>query len=148
MAVWTTELAPPQPAAGKLAPISRWRIHIGAHKTATTHVQEILALMRPQLVERGIDFDPQRTCARSGFAKALLERRLRRGCPCCAGRTVRRPRLADALDPLRAGPAALVLSEEKLHGRLAAGLLRADLSADRADRPPARERSGSRGGRR
>ena len=39
MAVWTTELAPPRPAAGKLAPVSHWRIHIGAHKTATTHLR-------------------------------------------------------------------------------------------------------------
>ena len=64
MAVWTTELAPPRPAAGKLAPVSHWRIHIGAHKTATTHLQQTLAAIRPRLVEQGIDPIPLGGAAR------------------------------------------------------------------------------------
>ena len=55
MAVWTTELAPPRTAEGKLPPVSHWRIHIGAHKTATTHLQQTLAAIRARLVEQGID---------------------------------------------------------------------------------------------
>ena len=76
MAVWTTELAPPRPAAGKLAPVSHWRIHIGAHKTATTHLQQTLAAIRPRLVEQGIDPIPLAALRASGFARMLIERRL------------------------------------------------------------------------
>ncbi len=69
-----------------LAPITTWRIHIGAHKTATTHVQEILTLMRPQLVARGIDFIDNHTVRRSGLAKALSERRIWTRLPVLRGR--------------------------------------------------------------
>jgi len=36
--------------------VEDWRIHIGAHKTATTHLQDTLALMKPDLAEQGIDY--------------------------------------------------------------------------------------------
>ena len=101
-----------------LAPITTWRIHIGAHKTATTHVQEILTLMRPQLVERGIDFVDNHTVRRSGLAKALFARRIATRLPVLRGRAVA-ALMAEYLDPLRAGPDApttMVLSEEKLMG--------------------------------
>jgi hypothetical protein len=98
-----------------LAPIAAWRIHIGAHKTATTHVQEILTLMRPQLVARGVDFVDNHAVRRSGLAKALLERRLATRLPGLRGRAVA-ALMAERLDPLRAGPTSFVLSEEKLMG--------------------------------
>jgi hypothetical protein len=98
-----------------LAPITSWRIHIGAHKTATTHVQEILTLMRPQLVERGVDFVDNHAVRRSGLAKALCERRLMTRLPGLRGRAVA-ALMARHLDPLRAGPVTFVLSEEKLMG--------------------------------
>jgi hypothetical protein len=98
-----------------LAPIADWRIHIGAHKTATTHVQEILTLMRPQLVERGVDFVDNHRVRRSGLARALFERRLATRLPLLRGRAVA-GLMARHLDPLRAGPTTFVLSEEKLMG--------------------------------
>ena len=98
-----------------LDPVRSWRIHIGAHKTASTHVQEILALMRPQLLARGIDFIPNDIVRQSGLAKALGARRLSTRLPLFRGRAVR-GMMARHLDPLRAGPATLVLSEEKLLG--------------------------------
>ena len=99
------------------APITTWRIHIGAHKTATTHVQEILTLMRPQLVARGIDFIDNHTVRRSGLAKALSARRISTRLPLLRGRAVA-ALLAEHLDPLRApeAPTTMVLSEEKLMG--------------------------------
>lgn len=106
---------PPRRGAGPLPPVATWRIHIGAHKTATTHVQEILARMRPQLVERGIDFIPNLTVRRSGLAKALFARRLATRVPGLRGRTVA-ALMTEHLDPLRADTPALVLSEEKLMG--------------------------------
>ena len=98
-----------------LAPITRWRIHIGAHKTATTHLQETLAATRPQLVARGVDFIPLQELRRSDFAKALVHRQIWNRVPPLRGPMVRRV-VTRHLDPLRAGPATLVLSEEKLIG--------------------------------
>ena len=106
---------PPKRGPGPLPPVTTWRIHIGAHKTATTHVQEILALMRPQLVERGIDFVPNHIVRQSGLAKALFARRLATRLPGLRGRAVA-GLMAAYLDPLRAATSALVLSEEKLMG--------------------------------
>lgn len=96
-------------------PILSWRIHIGAHKTASTHVQETLALMRPQLLARGIDFIPNDLVRASGLAKALAARRLATRLPLLRGRAVQ-GMMARCLDPLRAGPVTMVLSEEKLLG--------------------------------
>jgi hypothetical protein len=98
-----------------LAPVTTWRIHIGAHKTATTAVQEILTLMRPQLVERGIDFVDNHRVRQSGLARALFQRRLATRLPGLRGRAVAEI-MARHLDPLRAGPTTFVLSEEKLMG--------------------------------
>jgi hypothetical protein len=98
-----------------LAPITSWRIHIGAHKTATTHLQETLAAMRPELVARGVDFIPLADLRRAGFAKAFGRRRAWNRVPPLRGPMVRRM-AGRYLDPLRAGPATLVLSEEKLIG--------------------------------
>ena len=98
-----------------LAPITTWRIHIGAHKTATTHVQETLALMRPDLAARGVDFIPNQLLRRGGTAVALGRKQLWNRLPPLRGPMVRRI-LAEHLDPLRAGPATMVLSEEKLLG--------------------------------
>lgn len=98
-----------------LAPITRWRIHIGAHKTATTHAQETLAALRPALVAGGVDFIPNRELRAGGVAVAITRRRPEARIPLLRGRMVRRA-LAERIDPLRAGPTTLVLSEEKLLG--------------------------------
>ena len=96
-------------------PITAWRIHLGAHKTATTHVQETLALMRPALVARGVDFIPIRLPAPRGIAVALGRSGCGTGCRRCAGRWCggcwrgTSTRCAP-------GPPTLVLSEEKLIG--------------------------------
>lgn len=98
-----------------LEPVRDWRIHIGAHKTATTHVQEILMLMRDRLVADGVDFIANHDVRRSGVAKALNRRRLGFRVPLVRGRMVQGI-MADHLDPLRRGPTRMVLSEEKLLG--------------------------------
>ena len=48
-----------------------WRIHIGAHKTATTHVQDILALRRDVLASQGIDYPTRNTLRQVRFAKTV-----------------------------------------------------------------------------
>lgn len=95
--------------------IHSWRIHLGAHKTATTHVQETLALIRPQLNARDVDFIPNAVLRTSGLAKALGARPVARRIPALRGRAVR-GMMAAHVDPHRAGPRTMVLSEEKLLG--------------------------------
>ena len=46
------------PAETRHGPVRHWRIHLGAHKTATTHLQETLTLVRPTLAARGLDYIP------------------------------------------------------------------------------------------
>jgi hypothetical protein len=42
----------------RLPPVRDWRLHLGVHKTATTHLQDTLALHHDALAERGIDYIP------------------------------------------------------------------------------------------
>lgn len=46
-----------------------WRIHLGAHKTGTTHVQDLLALRRTELAEIGIDYPTRAMLRKARFAK-------------------------------------------------------------------------------
>jgi len=85
------------------------------HKTATTHLQQTLAAIRPRLVEQGIDPIPLAALRASGFARMLIERRLATRMPLLRGLAVRQL-VADALEPLRHGPRTLILSEQKLLG--------------------------------
>ena len=97
-----------------LGPIRQWRIHLGAHKTATTHFQETLAALRPSLAAMGVDvvpLEPFRGIAEAGaLAPGCANWRLAfRGWPL-------RARLSRALAPLRCGPGVLAISEENLPG--------------------------------
>ena len=102
---------PPMP----LAPVTGWRIHLGAHKTATTHLQETLSAMRPALLGQGVDNIPIMLLRQHRFARALWRKQVWNRVAPLRGPMLRRL-LARELDPLRAGPGNLVLSEEKLLG--------------------------------
>jgi len=61
--------------------IEEWRVHIGAHKTATTHLQDTLALERQRLNEQGVDYVSRselRPLTRVLFSKRLPAHRLDR----------------------------------------------------------------------
>lgn len=45
--------------SGQVQPVKEWRIHLGAHKTATTHVQDTLLAHRDQMARRGVDYIPR-----------------------------------------------------------------------------------------
>jgi hypothetical protein len=104
-------------ARDSLPPVTAWRIHIGAHKTATTHLQRTLLAARGQLLERGIDYLPLPALRKSGFADSV--RRMADIPPWVLGmgapfvRRYIRLRLA----PLRQGPSRVLMSEENLLGR-------------------------------
>ncbi len=98
-----------------LPEVRQWRIHIGAHKTATTHLQETLTNIRSRLVARGVDPIPLGAVRAAGLAQALNERRIATRLPILRGVIAKRL-LSEILDPLREGPETVVLSEEKLMG--------------------------------
>jgi len=90
-----------------MTPVREWRIHLGAHKTATTHLQDLLAAMRPALAEQGVDFLPHpqiRDVLRPTWQRG------RRPIP------LRMRAAARGLGRLRGGPPRVALSEENLLG--------------------------------
>lgn len=54
--------------------VTEWRVHIGAHKTATTHLQDTLAAQSTGLAEYGIDYIPRFTRHRGRLADLLAGR--------------------------------------------------------------------------
>lgn len=98
-----------------LNPVRQWRIHIGAHKTATTHLQHTLAAIRPRLVARGVDSIPLPVVRSGGLAQALIARRPSMHMPVLRG-MVARHLVRAIIDPFRQGPQTVILSEEKLLG--------------------------------
>jgi hypothetical protein len=105
-----------QPGAEiRAVPVRQWRVHIGAHKTATTHLQETLRTVRASLAERGVDFIPNQFLRQRGFAPMLWERRPLARLP-IVGSARMRDALETAVEPLRLGPEVVVLSEENILG--------------------------------
>ena len=105
-------------AGGKKPPVKVWRIHLGAHKTATTHLQQALVAARPGLRTQGVDFIPLRKLREAGLP-AILSQLI----DAEADRPGRRRALAGALRPLRGKAETVAFSEENLIG-LSAHLLR------------------------
>jgi hypothetical protein len=95
----------------RLEPVREWRLHLGAHKTATTHLQETLALRRDWLVARGVDVLPMPAvrALRLPPAAGWKAWRLRLGWPM-------RRAIEAAVAPLRQGPGRVAISEENLIG--------------------------------
>lgn len=88
-----------------------WRVHLGAHKTATTHMQRALAAKRPALRKVGVDYLPMpkvRALGLPDLHRVLIE--------ADAPRPERRRRLRAELDTLRRRGGAVALSEENLLG--------------------------------
>lgn len=83
------------------------RLHLGAHKTATTHLQQILGGRTAALAARGVAFFPP-TAFRPALRKARRWRRFDR-----AGVA---PRLAARIAALAGGAEVLAISDENLIG--------------------------------
>ena len=101
-----------------LPPVRRWILHFGAHKTATTHMQDTLAAIRPRLLGKGIDYIP-RDDLRLPLDAVLRNRTwhmaaMRLG----IGRTAVRRKLDAAIKPLRKGGNTVILSEENVLGHM------------------------------
>lgn len=103
------------PVAGTRIPVRRWRIHVGAHKTATTHLQETLTAVRPALAEQGLDFIPNQLVRAGALAPTLWRRRPITRVP-ILGPVRMREAIEATVEPLRIGPDIVVLSEENILG--------------------------------
>jgi hypothetical protein len=93
-------------------PVS-WRIHIGAHKTGTTHLQDFLSQHRDALGAAGVDFLPRPSVRAAQIRRCFKPKRSSWFPPLFS----RRRTLSETLGPLRAGPATVVVSEESLIGK-------------------------------
>lgn len=102
-------------AGETLGPVRHWRIHLGAHKTATTHLQETLTAVRPALAARGLDYIPNPLVRERKLARALWTRRPLARLP-LVGPMHMRDAIERLLAPLRLGPDTVVLSEENILG--------------------------------
>ena len=102
-------------AAAPTGPVRQWRIHLGAHKTATTHLQETLTALRPALAARGLDYVPNPLLRERKFAR-LLWRRDRLARMPILGPARMREKIEAVVEPLRLGPETVVLSEENILG--------------------------------
>lgn len=102
-------------AAGELGPVRHWRIHIGAHKTATTHLQETLTVVRPALAARGLDYIPNPLVREALLARKIWQRRPLARLPLVGPRHMREA-IEAVVAPLRLGPETVVLSEENILG--------------------------------
>ncbi|MFO7856968.1 MAG: hypothetical protein R6V44_17460 [Paracoccaceae bacterium] len=88
-----------------------WRVHLGAHKTATTHMQRALAAKRPALRKAGVDYLPMPKVRELGLPE--LHRTLTGA---DAPRAERRRRLRAEFDTLRRRGGTVAFSEENLLG--------------------------------
>ena len=96
--------------------VREWRIHIGAHKTATTHIQYVLEGMREMLSSHGLDLMVPHRHLREKRLNTLEGEHFRR-------RSILRRDCAelfrDTVEDLRCGHERVLLSEENLLGTLA-----------------------------
>ena len=102
-------------AADTRPPVRQWRIHLGAHKTATTHLQETLTAVRSELAAQGVDYIPNQLVRRRKLAQTLWQRRPIARLP-IVGTAHMRDAIEAAVAPLRIGPEVVVLSEENIVG--------------------------------
>jgi len=92
-------------------PIRDWRIHLGAHKTATTHLQHTLRAHRDALVAHDMDFiphGPMRVLSHR-FSRPRGWRSMLRGRPLAW-------QFNRELQKQRRGPATMLISDEDLLG--------------------------------
>ena len=95
-----------------LPEVREWRIHIGAHKTASTHIQHVLGDLRPQLLAGGLDVLVPHQGLREAKLTSLASHRRRNRFPILA----RASEFTERVAPLRQGGDRVLVSEEGLLG--------------------------------
>lgn len=97
-----------------LPPVKEWRLHLGVHKTATTHLQYRLQALAPELHEHGLDV----LLPEMGVRQLRLSRVAESPPKLWKLRPLRTERLTAPLQKLRSGPDRVIVSEEQILGRL------------------------------
>src|SRR5687767_14404791 len=92
--------------------VAEWWIHVGAHKTATTHLQYSMALQRDRIAAQGKDYIPLDKVREADLVKILRRKGWRKFLPS----SVFRNKWFDAIEPLRCGPSTVIISEENFLG--------------------------------
>lgn len=93
-------------------PVTEWRLHIGCHKTATTHLQDTLALLQGELRQHGLAY-----ISRATFRKAKVLKKLERVDWLLAlGERPLRRRWERLVAPLRGEASHVLISEENFLG--------------------------------
>jgi hypothetical protein len=110
--------------------VAEWRIHIGAHKTATTHLQDTLALQREALAIAGVDYWPREIIRRHGAFKNLKRKSWQK----LLSGHLYRSHWDDISRTLRSGPSEIVVSDESILGSTAGDLLGRTLYPDAESR--------------
>jgi hypothetical protein len=105
--------------------ISEWRLHVCAHKTATTHMQYALAACRKELAERGVYFLSADDIRSTRFPPSTKQYGWRAKLK--QGLSLRR--MEDAIASLRSGQARIAISEENLIG-ISTGLITSPFYSD------------------
>lgn len=95
-----------------------WRIHVGAHKTATTHLQDVMEICGPELLQQGINFIP----------RDIIRSRIRKIMPKDSWRFiprnwVRKQMIEHRLAPQHRNMKTIIFSEEVILGNKPADLL-------------------------
>lgn len=93
---------------------SRWLIHIGLHKTGTTHIQDQLSLMAPMLVETGISYVGRDFLRDEGLLNILRKEGSFRFAPSYLRRVLAARRLKDAGH----SSGTILISDENISGRV------------------------------
>src|SRR4051812_26696489 len=88
--------------------VVEWRIHIGAHKTGTTHAQKLLALSRSELAGQGLDYLPRDAFRDLSIARKVVKAHSGGGSPA--------ETLRELIEPLRSGPERILISDESIVG--------------------------------
>ena len=94
-----------------MRPVREWRIHLGAHKTATTHLQDTLFAHRDQMAGQGVDYVPREKFGPLQRRYSNPERWRKRLWSPPLAYLFRRQ-----VDALRTGPETVLLSDEDLLG--------------------------------
>ena len=88
-----------------------WRLHLGVHKTATTHIQELLKAAQGSLAEVGTDVVPMEVLRKERIPDLRL-----RNPHALLGGSLLRGQLTRALAPHLTGKSTLVMSNEDWMG--------------------------------
>ena len=99
-----------------LQAVNKWNVHIGLHRTATTNLQNTLAVVRDQLREHGVDYPTREMLRENRLVDRYFKRRS--GLSALLPDAYYRRRLLTDLNKVCGGLPTLIFSEEQWVGKV------------------------------